>query len=754
MASAITFNGRRITRPGVYSKMDASELAGVSPAATGIVALIGTAEGGKPLTIESTFSDLTSPEAGLTRYRSGDLRIATQFAFQPSLDDAVPGGAQRIVAVKVNPATQSEITLVDSLAAPSVDLTSVDYGLFTAQINVDVDAGTLQGKKITILFEDTEEIIDNVGGDAIFSLDYTPGADGYDTMLATLSASSLTVLATKAEVGLDTERSADIAAPGVLQYLSSAAGDTTQTVRVFGLDGANLPVSETVTLTGTVAVTGTQTFSTVLGALKSAATVGTITVRSTVPTTLFSLAPATLTRGLVTVTAGMAQGVVTVDLDSASAGARLAIFGTSATGASTAGAYDVSAGTPVVGTVTFGTLSYLALGDIPAARTATFSLTATQTLHSTYRTVQKVVDRLNAISGWTASALVSNPTTFLMADADYVSSVSVLVAASFYANLTAFVEAINTNSSLITAARSTGATSVPADTSAVYLAGGIEGAVSAAEWAAAFTLLKQRRVNIIVPLTRDPAVHSLLALHLVERAGKLRSEANGYAAIGTADGAGETRTNVKSQIQALRTRHVSAVSQEIERFDPDTLEATWYPPYMLAAIAAGMQAGTSVGEPLTNKVPLVTDVRQDSTWTTQDDTDEMIDAGLMFLEKVDGAGIAFVRSITTHLADDNPVFTEMSANAAANEAVYRLRRVLQQRIGRRGLATSIGALKGIAVDELNKLADPVEGVIVSWRNLTIEQVGDVFPISVELAPVQPINFIPVTVHLVAARAVA
>lgn len=753
MASAIMFNGRRINRPGAYSKIDASELAGVAPAATGIVALIGTAEGGKPLTVESTYADITTPEAALARYRSGDLRPACQFAFQPSLDDAVPGGAQRIVAVKVNPATQSTAVLPDALAADSVDLASADYGLFTSQINVSVAAGTTQGKQITILFEDVEEVFDDVGGDGVFSLDYTPGADGYDTMLATLNATSLTLSATKAEAGLDTERSADIAAPGVLEYLSSDAGDTAQAVTVYGLDAANDPVSETITLTGTGVVTGTVVFASVLGARKSAATTGTVTVRSTVPTTLFSLAPATLTRGLVAITNAMAQGVVTIDLDAASAGAYVALFGLSATGAAVAESFDVSAGTPVVGAVPFGTLQYLALGDLPAARTATLSLTATQTMHSTYRTVQRVVDRLNAIQGWTATALAGDATARLMASLDYVSAVSVMTAVNFLADLDAFITVINEGSALAVAARSSGATSAPANTTVpVYLSGGSEGTATASEWQQAFTLLKKRRVNIIVPLTRDPAVHSLLATHLVWRAG--RSEANGYVGIGTAGGAGETLTNIKAQIRALRTRHICAVSQEIQRFDPDTLEATWYAPYMLAAIAAGMQAGTSVGEPLTNKVPLVQDVRQSASWTTEDYGDELIDSGLMFLEKVDNEGIRWLRSITTHLADDNPVFSEMSANAAANEAVYRLRRVLQQRIGRRGLATSVGAIKGIAVDELNKLADPVEGVIVSWRNLTIEQVGDVFPISVEIAPVQPINFIPITVHLVAARAAA
>jgi hypothetical protein len=758
MPSAIIFNGRRINRPGAYSKIDASELAGVAPAATGIVALVGTAEGGVPLTIDSTYSDMTTPEQGLARYRSGDLRTASQFCFQPSLDDAVPGGAQRIVAVKVNPATQSEVTLTDDDGNDSVDLTSVDYGLFTAQINVLIQPGTNQGKQITITLEDTVETLDDVGGDPKFSLLYTPGVEGYGTATATLTSTTLSVAGTKDMLGLDTDRAADLPSAGYTRAVSTDVGDVGPVVTIYGVNTLGAPISTTITLNGTTqAIAATTTFLSVHGVRLSEACTGDVTIDTPAGgvTTLFTIPAGTTSLGLVEATNMPVTGTFTVGLDAAAATTRVTVWGRTSAGAVIGSAFDVSAGTPVSSSGAFATIEYIALGDVPAARTATLTATIASTTHATYTTVQRVVDRLNQLDGFTATALDGDVTTFLMVDMDYIADESIHSGAyEFLADLNAFIEAINDSSALITAERATGASQVPADSvlGVTYLTGGIEGTATSGHWQQAFTLLKRRRVNTIVVLTQDAAVHALLATHLVWRAG--RSEANGYVGIGTSDGEGETKSAIKTQIRALRTRHISAVSQEIQRFDPDTLEATWYPPYMLAAIAAGMQAGSAVGEPLTNKVPLVQDVRQDSSWSTEDDGEELIDAGLMFLEKKDVEGIRWVRSITTHLADDNPVFSEMSANAAANEAVFRLRAALQQRIGRRGLASSIGAIKGIAVDELNKLKDPVEGVIVNWRNLTIEQVGDVFPISVEIAPVQPINFIPVTVHLVAARAAA
>src|SRR5690606_35939434 len=156
--------GRRINIPGAYSRLDTSQLATSSPSATGIVAIIGTAEGGKPLSVAPEDSDHTRTSTVIDRYRPGsDLRTGALFALEPSIDEAVPNGAQRVVAVKVNPATQSSADFDDANGDPSLTLTSRDYGLFTTQINVEIAAGTTQGKKLTIVFEGDTETFDDVG---------------------------------------------------------------------------------------------------------------------------------------------------------------------------------------------------------------------------------------------------------------------------------------------------------------------------------------------------------------------------------------------------------------------------------------------------------------------------------------------------------------------------------------------------------------------------------------------------------------
>ena len=150
-----------------------------------------------------------------------------------------------------------------------------------------------------------------------------------------------------------------------------------------------------------------------------------------------------------------------------------------------------------------------------------------------------------------------------------------------------------------------------------------------------------------------------------------------------------------------------------------------------------MQAGSAIAEPLTRKRPLVTDIRQDASWTVEDNIESLIDSGLMVYEKVDNVGIRCVRSITTHLADDNAVFTEMSANESANTAIFEFRTRLDRKIGQRGLSGTVAAIKGLSSGILGELID--DEIIVAHRSLQVEQIGDVFPVSVEMSPVLPIN---------------
>ena len=106
MATSIIFDGRTTAIPGAYTKIDASGLDAVGIGATGIVALIGTAVGGRPISDGMTADDLlrfSTPQAVRNTYRSGALREAGSMAFSPSSDADIPAGAQQVIWPKGKP---------------------------------------------------------------------------------------------------------------------------------------------------------------------------------------------------------------------------------------------------------------------------------------------------------------------------------------------------------------------------------------------------------------------------------------------------------------------------------------------------------------------------------------------------------------------------------------------------------------------------------------------------------------------------
>ncbi len=243
MASTIFFNGQLISVPGSYSEVDATGLEQVGLGATGIVAMLGTAEGGRPASTINEIKDIiriNKPEAVRTTFRSGDLREAGGILFEPGQDADILAGAQQVVAMKVNPATQAAASFANA-QGNAVDVTAEDFGAFTDQINVAIATGTNQGKLITIIFEDITEAFDDIGGDDIFTLDYEVGATTWGTVSATVDATvnaggRVKVQATRAELGLDGDVTA-LLANGAARVVSAAPGDDTgQTITLYGLD--------------------------------------------------------------------------------------------------------------------------------------------------------------------------------------------------------------------------------------------------------------------------------------------------------------------------------------------------------------------------------------------------------------------------------------------------------------------------------------------------------------------------------------
>lgn len=921
MASTLNFNGRVTAVPGVYTRVDASGLAAVGLGSTGIVALVGEAEGGAPYSVG--VHRISNPAKVARVFRSGDLLEAAMMAFSPSADPDIPGGAQEVVLVKVNPSTQAQATLSNA-DGPVLDVSSVDYGAACNQIALTVSDGSAQGKALTVRQGDIVEFIDDIGGAPVFSLEYTPGGNGADTMTAQIDADGLALSFTASRTGLaadyagtaaaisgmDSDAVNAITSSATVTVVSASADDTEATVTIVGLDdGSGAVATETLQLDGTTPVAGTQTWSAVLGVIVNGETAGAVTVSDTgTSDPLFVAATDGTGTGVATFPAALDGGneKIAVVADGAST-AKVVILGSAPDGTPQAEVVTLNGTTPVASTAEWGTVEYLALGGVAAARAVTltgllWSLgsaarvkssnagDSTQTItiyglnadgepqsetialagtawvegvaswsrvlgatlsgttlgtvtvgdadaaltaalswngasslfggfapldnmsiagasltvdgtathqillvglgpggtpqlelvevaggaHLTertwsaltgicvahidggetvllqgsagvfapeqYPTIASVEAVMAAMGGWTIA--VGDPDARL-GDCDVAGPVSVIGSeVDFTADAAAMVAAINTRSTLITATRAPGATGAPSNVGPTYLGGGSEGTPTFADWQAALNKLRAENVSTVVALTSDAAVHAALKAHC-EWAAANRMERD--AIVGAAPG--ETLSQLKTRARELNTRHMRLAHQTITRFSTEG-EREVFPPYFAAVIAAGMQAGASVGTPLTARYLNILDATgNDASYTIEDDADALIQAGLLTIERVQGVGFRWLRNVTTIRGTDNSAYVEASVNQVANYTAQELRRALEAGVGRKGFAGTANQARARATAKLGQLANPDDPIITAWRNLTVEITADECRVNVEVAPVEPTNFIPTTVHL-------
>ncbi len=751
--------GGVVRRPGVYSTVGADALAAPGVGATGVVALLGTCEGGVPASQVSHGREFLklSGSTDLGRLRSGDIKEAAHLAFSPSPDPQIAGASSVIVA-KANPATQSTARLPNS-AGPALQLTSRDYGAHTAGIRAEVLAGTLGGRRYDLSFEGQAETFDNVGSVQIATLQYSASA-GWDTMTASVQPSGIKCEATRTELGRGAELLSPTHAAGPLTLSSSDASDT-QIVTVYALVSGS-PTRLEVTLTGTTPVTtGAVDSNSFAGAELSAAAAGSVTISDSSATNITTFSAGTTIRGVVQATAMFTAGSVAVGASfqgglslqaSGASTAPVTIWGRTASGSvaeqiTLQGTNDVA-----TLTTTWTTIDRIVLGRVDSSVSVEIGGIAAYSLNSLQDTILKADSYFEALStsvsgntGFTWNTLSSQ----LLLDPgslDIRSGINIAAPAtgSLTAELELAVQAINAGSILVQASVVSGASGGAPDLTEqpVPLSGGSEGIATVSHYREALERLEEIRVNTIVDLTGDPAVAALLRAHLQYRAGLGRSEADGTVGIRNASGTDvPSRDELRQQIQAINSRHLRAAVQAFQAFNSRGELAEFAPPF-LGALIAGMQAGTPVGVSLTSKPLSVLSLRQSPLWSPSRDADAILGLGAWVAQEVDGVGFRCLRNITTHLSSSNVAFTEASVNEAANFAIFSLRTDLEVAIGDNSTAQTIQAL---AVKSLEAIIR--SGSITAYRNLQITKTLDVARVYVEIAPVVPTNFIIIDAQL-------
>lgn len=766
--TSIYFNGRLTRVAGSYSEVDASSLESIGLSASGYVACVGTALGGTPYDaldlndIPGTIQKSTRPGKAAEYFQPGSvLRNAEDFLFSPS-NEAEIAGAQRVYWVKVNSSTQSAATF-DNADGPAATATSKDYGYHTTRINMTIGDGTNVGKKVIIVFDDTTETLDDIGGAGMFSVVYvaaTP-ALGFDTITLAVSATATLAAFTRAQVGLDSDVTFQVALGGYtsmqIELASSDAGDG-QTVTVYGVDESGDAIVEEMVVNGLSTVVSVDSFAEFHGARISAAPTGTVTIRNLAGgTTITTLTGAILTRGLgIGSNLVVGGGILTLVADGACTDA-VTIVGRDNSGQVQAETVVMTGLVNVVTTGTWSYIDYISVGALGVGVIITISGTAaTAPYTGGYDTLLKQADYYNSKDGFTFTIL-SGQTSFLMSNMDIYTATNIkTVAATFGADLYLFITAINNGSDLVTMTREAGATGVPTNTTtAVYLTGGHEGLATpgsegtpftdAADWQAAIDVLKRLYVNTIVVMTADPAVHAMLKSHNAYMCGAGRMERDGVVGLLNTGLTGlASKAECKSQIIALNTRHLRAVAQQCERYNSEGAKEKM-DPYYTACIIAGMQAGSQVGQSLVHKYLNTLGIYSSSTVDPVDDAEDLIEMGLMFAQQVDGVGHRWARNITTHLTSSNMAYTEAHINEELNYSVYNFRTEMELMVSEKGFAGTVNAADGRARGKLTELMD--EKVLNAWRSLNISILADVMEVTAELSPMPSINFVKNYIHV-------
>jgi len=354
-----------------------------------------------------------------------------------------------------------------------------------------------------------------------------------------------------------------------------------------------------------------------------------------------------------------------------------------------------------------------------------------------YASLREMWGALDQLPSVTATYLAAREYDADAFDADTSADVSGSVnALSFRCDLQEIIEAL-ASSQLVTAERPTlGTLSLVEQTSGSsvsLLSGGAVSAVSLSDWTDALTTIESADLQIIVAWSDAADVHAEVATHL--RAAALAGrERNAW--VGSS--ANESLSALNTRAKALNNRNIALVGQQV-RLTAPTGEAVTRPPQWLALMLAGMQAGSPIATPLTRKAPNVLDVF--GAWDADRDAAQAIRSGVTTLSR-GPLGWRVERSVTTWLRDDNPIYSEVSANESVNTSVRDLRAGLDGFIGEPNRSLTANRIKSIVEARLNRQV--LDGVIKNFRNVVLEDLGDTLRVNYEVAAVEPLNFISVT----------
>lgn len=367
---------------------------------------------------------------------------------------------------------------------------------------------------------------------------------------------------------------------------------------------------------------------------------------------------------------------------------------------------------------------------------------------TTFKTVQQVVDRISATTGFTATATSGSADLSVVDQLDWLTAQSVIGAGyTVTANLQAAVDWFNSAAEgYVTATRGTSTGLVPANTDWKYLSGALTGSATNTDWSDAFAALQSIDAQHIAPISGSAAIHAMSDSHCAFMSNVVGMERRNYCgtALATSD------DDAIAASKALNSDRTALVHLGMYDYN-DAGELTLYPPYILAAQIAGAFAGSNPGTSMTNKSLKIRGLERKLRNPT--DTDELILGGVFCIEDRNDA-YKVVKSISTWRNNSKYNRVEISTGIALDYTSRSVREALDDLRGEKGTPILLQRAVNIVDTVCRGLAmpDPVgPGVLAgdaenpAYRNILATLEGDILRVQFECSPVVPVNYIPVTI---------
>lgn len=363
---------------------------------------------------------------------------------------------------------------------------------------------------------------------------------------------------------------------------------------------------------------------------------------------------------------------------------------------------------------------------------------------ATYNTLQKLVDAINATGKYTASVLNPNPDApstdlDVVAVAD-VKATPVALRADLAAQLAWFQ---GLGAEILTAVEPPGGGGKPAaNVAKTFFTGGIDPTITTNSWQQGLDVLATEDVQIVVPVSADPAVHAMARTHCETMSG-VTQKGERVCIVGGAWG---------ESVATARGAALALNSDRAQRVHPGLFEdagngtLAQVPPYMVAAMKAGLTAGLALGTSATYKHLNAAGVE---TKYSLQVIESLLDSGICTIEHARNVGYRIVQDKTTWLRDNRITRRELALRLALDSVSRRLRAVADRYIGSPTAPSFRGEVTGALVAELTRMESA--NLIVgdantpAYRNLQVNINSEIVEIRVEVTVAAPANYIGIII---------